>query len=113
MTGEDFSKTGEEKKQVWRNEKQEWRRKKQDQRNEKDDWKLKIAGHTDNVGTSEFNMQLSKARAESVREYLISRGLKASRFIIEYYGETKPIDTNDTEEGRQKNRRVEMIFIFE
>lgn len=80
---------------------------------EKDDWKLKIAGHTDNVGTSEFNMQLSKARAESVRDYLISKGLKASRFIIEYYGETKPIDTNDTEEGRQKNRRVEMVFIFE
>ncbi|MEI7669639.1 MAG: OmpA family protein [Pseudomonadota bacterium] len=80
---------------------------------EKDDWKLKISGHTDNIGTDEFNMQLSKDRAEAVRNYLVSKGLSYTRFIIEYFGESKPIDTNETETGRQKNRRVEMKFIFE
>ncbi len=79
----------------------------------KPDWKLKIAGHTDNVGSARSNLVLSKKRAEALRDFLAERGISAERFIVEYYGEEKPIETNDTREGRQKNRRVEMIIVFE
>ncbi len=77
------------------------------------DWKLRIAGHTDNVGPDDYNMRLSRDRSYSVRNYLLSRGMASHQFIIEYYGETRPIDTNETEEGKQRNRRVEMEFIFD
>jgi outer membrane protein OmpA-like peptidoglycan-associated protein len=76
-------------------------------------WRLIIAGHTDSQGDDQANLILSKKRAEAVREYLVSRGIDPTRLIVQYYGETKPIDTNDTPEGRQKNRRVEMEVIFE
>lgn len=68
---------------------------------------IKVKGHTDNVGSEEFNMNLSKNRAENVAKYLIDRGVPSSRLITEYYGMSDPIDTNDTEEGRARNRRVE------
>lgn len=68
---------------------------------------IKIKGHTDNIGTEEFNMNLSKNRAENVAKYLINRGVPSSRLVTEYYGMSDPIDTNDTEEGRARNRRVE------
>lgn len=77
------------------------------------DWKLRIAGHTDNVGAESTNMKLSKNRSNAVRDYLNSRGVGADRFIVEWYGESKPIDTNKTPAGRQKNRRVEMEVVFE
>ncbi len=73
---------------------------------------LRIAGHTDNVGDDAKNMQLSHGRAQAVKNYLVSQGANADAIIVEYYGETKPIATNDTPEGRQKNRRVEMTIIF-
>ncbi|MBK9592739.1 MAG: OmpA family protein [Crocinitomicaceae bacterium] len=79
----------------------------------KPNWRLIIAGHTDSQGDDQGNLILSKKRAEAVREYLVSRGIDPTRLIVQYYGETKPIDTNDTPEGRQKNRRVEMEVIFE
>jgi OmpA-OmpF porin, OOP family len=70
-----------------------------------------IEGHTDNVGTAAYNERLSKNRANSVREYLIKNfGIKASRLTAAGYGLTKPIASNDTEEGRQKNRRVEAVL---
>jgi outer membrane protein OmpA-like peptidoglycan-associated protein len=75
------------------------------------DWKLSIAGHTDNVGTEAFNMDLSKRRAEAVRDYLIARGIAAGRFYLSWYGESRPVAGNDTEEGRQRNRRVEMKIV--
>ena len=70
-----------------------------------------IEGHTDNVHTAEYNQRLSQARADSVRQYLINNfGIKASRLTAVGYGLTKPIATNNTEEGRQKNRRVQAVI---
>ena len=76
-------------------------------------WKLEIAGHTDNVGDDDSNLILSKKRAEAVKTYLVGKGVDASRFVIQYYGETKPIADNNTADGRAKNRRVEMKIVFE
>jgi OOP family OmpA-OmpF porin len=69
---------------------------------------LEIAGHTDNSGPRDYNMHLSKSRAISVRLYLLEKEIAPERLSIAAYGETKPIANNDTEEGRQRNRRVEM-----
>lgn len=74
-------------------------------------WKLKIEGHTDNQGKAAANMVLSKKRAEAVKKYLVKKGIDARRFEVKWYGQTKPIASNDTEEGRQKNRRVEMTIV--
>ena len=79
----------------------------------KSDWKLIIAGHTDNVGPEKTNLILSKKRSTAVAVFLEHRGVKMERLIIQYFGEEKPIDSNDTKEGRQKNRRVEMTVLFE
>lgn len=80
--------------------------------NRKSEWKLLIAGHTDNQGSAQNNLVLSKRRAEAVRDYLEQRGVDTERLIVQYFGEEKPIATNDTPEGRQKNRRVEMEILF-
>jgi OOP family OmpA-OmpF porin len=70
--------------------------------------KVVIYGHTDNVGKKAFNARLSKARAESVRKCLIYNfGIKASRVTAVGYGLNKPMASNDTKKGRQKNRRIE------
>lgn len=76
------------------------------------EWKLQIAGHTDNVGDAQQNLILSKKRAESVKAFMESKGIDASRLSVLYFGETQPIGDNNTAEGRQKNRRVEMTIIF-
>lgn len=76
-------------------------------------FRIKIAGHTDSQGNDQSNLILSKKRAEAVKEFLVSRGVTTERIIVQYFGETKPIDTNDTPEGRARNRRVEMEIIFE
>ena len=76
-------------------------------------WKLEITGHTDNVGDDNLNLALSKKRAEALKTYLMSQGVDEVRLLTLYFGETKPIATNDTPEGRQKNRRVEMKIVFE
>lgn len=68
---------------------------------------LKLAGHTDNVGSNDANLKLSKDRAESVKSYLVSQGVNASRIEATGYGETQPIASNKTAKGRQQNRRVE------
>lgn len=75
-------------------------------------WNLQIAGHTDDVGDAQKNLILSKQRAEAVKTYLVSKGVDAKRFNTLFFGETQPIAKNDTPEGRQKNRRVEMTVIF-
>jgi len=71
---------------------------------------LKLAGHTDNTGSKELNLRLSKERAESVKAYLVSQGANASRIEATGYGMGQPIATNKTAAGRQKNRRVEFTL---
>ncbi|MBD1392193.1 OmpA family protein [Mucilaginibacter glaciei] len=71
---------------------------------------LKLAGHTDNVGSDAANMKLSKDRAESIKSYLVSQGANASRIEATGYGETQPIASNKTAKGRQANRRVEFTL---
>jgi outer membrane protein OmpA-like peptidoglycan-associated protein len=70
-----------------------------------------IEGHTDNIGSDEYNKQLSTERAQSVYHYLVSKGIEASRMKYEGFGSTKPVDTNETEEGRAKNRRTEIVIL--
>ena len=74
-------------------------------------WKLRVTGHTDNTGTAEWNMDLSKRRTESVRDYLTKRNIDASRLILTWHGEEQPIADNSTKEGRQRNRRVEYEIV--
>jgi OOP family OmpA-OmpF porin len=71
---------------------------------------LKLAGHTDNVGSDAANLSLSKDRAESIKSYLVSKGANASRIEATGYGESQPIATNKTAAGRQQNRRVEFTL---
>ncbi len=73
----------------------------------KSDLKITINGHTDNVGSEAFNLDLSKRRAKAVKTYLIEMGVEAKRLLSEGFGENQPVDTNETEEGRFNNRRVE------
>ncbi|MFY9112593.1 MAG: outer membrane beta-barrel domain-containing protein [Desulfomonilia bacterium] len=69
--------------------------------------KLEIQGHTDNVGSEEFNLRLSEARAEAVKEYMVARGIAEDRLSTRGYGFSVPAASNDTREGRAKNRRIE------
>ena len=72
--------------------------------------KVVIQGHTDNVGTEASNIKLSQERADSVKGYLVDKfGIASDRLRAVGYGPNKPIASNDTEEGRQKNRRVEAV----
>lgn len=69
--------------------------------------KIELSGHTDNVGNDEYNLNLSQRRADAVRAYLTSRGVDKSRVLAVGYGESKPVDSNDTKDGRANNRRTE------
>ncbi len=73
--------------------------------------KIEISGHTDNVGSESYNKNLSQQRANTVKQYLISQGCNKNQLISVGYGESKPVETNATEEGRAKNRRVEFKVI--
>jgi outer membrane protein OmpA-like peptidoglycan-associated protein len=75
------------------------------------DRKIMIEGHTDNTGSSEYNLQLSQLRAQSVESYLISSGVAPDRIRAIGYGETRPEAPNDTATGRQQNRRVEIVIL--
>lgn len=77
----------------------------------KPSWKLKISGHTDNVGKPAANMELSKKRAMAVKKYLAAQGISDDRFVVKWYGQTQPLVPNTTPENKQKNRRVEMLII--
>ena len=71
--------------------------------------KVEVGGHTDNVGTPEANLKLSQERAQAVMAALVQRGIKADRLTAKGYGQTSPVADNRTEEGRGKNRRVELV----
>jgi outer membrane protein OmpA-like peptidoglycan-associated protein len=74
------------------------------------DWKLSVAGHTDSIGGGVPNLDLSKRRAASVKNALVTRfGVGAARLMTDGYGKSRPVDTNETEEGRGRNRRVELV----
>ncbi|PKN37564.1 MAG: hypothetical protein CVU62_07470 [Deltaproteobacteria bacterium HGW-Deltaproteobacteria-2] len=75
------------------------------------DTTAEIGGHTDNIASAAYNQKLSEKRANSVRQYLIDKfGIDGSRLTAVGYGLTKPVAGNDTEEGRQQNRRVEAVM---
>jgi len=75
------------------------------------DLAMEIAAHTDNTGSFEFNAALSQKRAESIVNYLVSKGIDKLRLVGKGYGESRPISSNSTEEGRMKNRRVEFLIL--
>jgi outer membrane protein OmpA-like peptidoglycan-associated protein len=76
--------------------------------NQYPDTLIRVEGHTDSRGSDEYNMDLSKRRANNVKTLLVMRGVAENRIEVAGYGKTMPVATNDTEAGRQKNRRVEI-----
>jgi OOP family OmpA-OmpF porin len=75
------------------------------------DFKMEVAGHTDSQGRDEMNLQLSEARAQSVIDALLARRVLTSQLVAKGYGETQPIGDNETEEGRESNRRIEIRLL--
>ncbi|MBN1827481.1 MAG: OmpA family protein [Candidatus Eisenbacteria bacterium] len=73
------------------------------------DLSIEIQGHTDNQGTAEHNLDLSRRRADTVRRYILLFGVDEKRLVSDGYGLTRPVAPNDSEEGRAKNRRVELV----
>jgi outer membrane protein OmpA-like peptidoglycan-associated protein len=71
--------------------------------------KIQVEGHTDSVGSDEYNMKLSQQRADSVRDYLVAQGVPAGMVTAKGFGESQPVASNDTAAGRQQNRRVELV----
>lgn len=71
---------------------------------------VSIKGHTDSVGSQPYNLDLSERRAEAVRSFLVAQGIEPGRIAAVGYGETYPVSSNDTEAGRQQNRRVEVVL---
>jgi outer membrane protein OmpA-like peptidoglycan-associated protein len=71
---------------------------------------VQIEGHTDSVGSDEYNQDLSERRAGVVRDYFVQQGIAANSIEARGFGKTQPIATNDTAEGRQQNRRVELVL---
>ena len=78
---------------------------------EKSTIQIEIAGHTDSKGTDEYNLNLSERRAKAVVSYLKENGVGQERITTLFFGESKPIETNETSEGRRKNRRVEFKIL--
>jgi outer membrane protein OmpA-like peptidoglycan-associated protein len=72
---------------------------------------IEISGHTDSKGSDEYNLNLSQGRSQAVVDYIVSQGIESARLQAHGYGETKPIDTNETDEGRANNRRVEFTIL--
>jgi len=79
--------------------------------NENKSLMIEISGHTDNTGSDEFNNKLSLDRADAVKTYLLNAGIDSKRIQTRGYGKTKPKESNDTEEGRAANRRVEFVIL--
>ena len=71
--------------------------------------KLDVEGHTDSIGSEQFNQKLSEDRAQAVRDYLVAQGLRADNITSRGFGKMRPVASNDTNEGRQQNRRVEIV----
>ncbi|MFA7418085.1 MAG: OmpA family protein [Melioribacteraceae bacterium] len=76
------------------------------------DAKIQLAGHTSSPASEEYNMELSVRRVNAVKDYLVDKGFKADMIFVEAFGETKPVATNDTEEGKAQNRRTEIKVAY-
>jgi outer membrane protein OmpA-like peptidoglycan-associated protein len=74
--------------------------------------RIKLTGHTDNIGSASFNMKLSLYRANTIRDYFISRGIEGTRIQADGKGLTEPLNSNKTEAERAKNRRVELSILY-
>ncbi len=70
--------------------------------------RVEIAAHTDSIGTEDYNLKLSERRAKAVFDYFVTHGIDGSRLTVKGYGESQPVASNDTKEGRALNRRVEL-----
>jgi outer membrane protein OmpA-like peptidoglycan-associated protein len=79
--------------------------------NENPSMQIEISGHTDTTGSEEYNLSLSKQRSNSVASYLSEKGIDKRRMNVEFFGESKPMVSNETREGRKKNRRVEFKIL--
>lgn len=75
------------------------------------DLRVEVIGHTDAVGTDQYNIELSKRRAKAIKDYFKSRGIEPEKLEIDFKGERQPADSNNTPEGKQRNRRVDFRFI--
>lgn len=75
------------------------------------DLRIQVTGHTDSDGSNTYNKKLSKRRAESIIKFFTKRGLRRDRIVIDFKGESEPIETNQTKNGKRKNRRVDFTFI--
>ncbi|WP_234409101.1 OmpA family protein [Marinilabilia salmonicolor] len=78
---------------------------------ENPDVRIMLEGHTDNVGSEEYNLNLSENRARSVFNYIAGQGIDKDRMEYKGFGYSNPVDTNETEEGRAQNRRTEMRIL--
>ncbi len=77
------------------------------------DLRIKLTGHTDDVGSEKFNLKLSIQRAEKIREFLSERGVNPDRVTVDGKGESEPLTSNSTEEGKARNRRVELVILYD
>lgn len=75
-------------------------------------WRLAVAGHTDNVGAKAMNLTLSRQRAQSVVTWLTAHGIAADRLLPGGFGDLAPVAENTSEDGRAKNRRVDLIKLY-
>lgn len=75
------------------------------------DLRVKVTGHTDSKGSDDYNDILSKQRAQAIVDYFVAHGLSKDRLVFDFKGEKQPVDTNETPDGRQRNRRVDFSFI--
>ena len=75
------------------------------------DLRIKVTGHTDAVGSDIYNVDLSERRAKAITNFFIQCGLDEDRIVVDFKGESNPVETNSTSEGKQKNRRVDFSFI--
>jgi len=73
--------------------------------------RVEIRGHTDDRGSTAYNLRLSESRAQAVVDYLVGKGIDPRRLQAKGYGKSLPVDTNDTDEGRANNRRVEFKIL--
>ena len=78
---------------------------------EKKEWKAELSGHTDDIGSDEYNLELSRNRAQNVGQYLISRGIESNRLSIQGFGKQRPLAPPRDEDARTLNRRVEVRFL--